>query len=1038
MVKNPKNLRNYGEYFSNTQKVSEAYIYSQIRENPEIRAKTIQIQKDWKKELTSKFEKATKKLYQRDKKKNFQSVTFSIISDRGDTIPIEHTNLICLDIDRNTKNELNAFREKIITGNIPFVRSSGLSVSGIYNGSMWATFECEITELSYTSDEEMFKLLRIHPNAQKSEIQAKLHQAYVDYLKWYLEDTEGIIIPPNNNPKQPRYISSDPNLYVNFDAQLVTKEALLQFIKEREAFITKERIKRINQSKGSAQAELRSANNPQRWIKFCTDYSHDKGAPFKEHKRMFLFYFGTHANMLGVPKEEALNHVERLFEDVPEDFDADYREQLLYPYKKYNYDFGIKSRLLRIVKNELVINLDKGQRLSSAKDKLFEFIMSNKKTEVIAPCGVGKNFTIYNLLANDYFKKTGEKTIIVLSLNKKVVKDHKAYGLPYITGEYLKNSNNPKDVWNEALQSNVILVNQNMLPSLLNKFPEEAKPWIVIDEVQTITKAYKLNTSTDLTRAIEEKDLKVMVMTGTPRPYFEVLGFKRALVKRDNDNVDVKVRKCDKNWLLSLAKLIRDNSQNDTLLIVKKNDKKALHKAKNYLLKERLLTEDQINIIHSDISIKESKGYMEKLLNDQKESFYNRVKLVLTTSAINEGVDIHSERKVTLVTFLKNSLFDPFEFVQFTARWRGTHQNREAIIYAPKIETPQKGFKRHIPEEDFQDLLEEYNSICDLLNKKLDIKKERKGRYKHFNNLDTGKYATLTDKGYKVNYIALLVECEERYLNKCTILEGIEFLNDNYKEFNISVDIEEHTFTEIEVEEANEFCKGQIQNREDAKKLLIKLRREHPQALYQAIKWADDPDAKQGKLFNYNHSDQLIKEHPQLFNEYLDICKRYIVKREKFLLDNLDLNIKDRESIIIEGDSFRSEESYKSFIEGLQLHQLLLEYELGGLKNKRGLNFDALGLIRLIDDIPLNEKMSQSEIYKIFANHFPSKHKRRLLNKQMCMRVFKAKFEYTTSRTGKNKGIEYTATAQKLLQLFLEEYKLEKTVKEVEDFIMNR
>lgn len=1037
MVLIPKNLLgHYKPNFGNNtlSLLNEVDAYQVIQSNDYSKQITQEIQTRFKNGLENGFNPDEKKLYQKAKAQGFESVTFSIRSKRKKGSEVEHTNLICLDVDENTFEEHTHFRNLIHDGKVPFARASAFSVSGAYNGSMWVNVWCDITSAIYSEHKDLFKLLGLNQSSSKSKISQALHVAYSDLLRYELSVFD--IRVSKRSHVQPRYLSHDADMYVDLTAKKFTLNELYDFILRSEKQKREIQRKRIEDNTHIPSGD---------WMKIC-DYfanekinSNDNGADALG--RMYCFYFGCKANLLGIEKEQVLQHIKDKFDLHEKTFNSEYENQLIDAYTSYKDSFATSSKLLHQI-DEFTISLNAGERLNDKAKEVDVLLQEHSYLELVANCGIGKNYaSVYNI-SDNYRLRTGERTVIICSLNQKVKKDAEQYNLPYLTGERLNDSiTYGHNLWSEFEDAPVILCNQNQFPKLASYLKSKNEKCLaIVDEVQTLSKAYKESTSKKLLSALNMSAREIIVMTGTPKDYFQELGFKRVRVLSHHSKINIIVREREKNWLLNLGQVFKDYQDQNKMLLVKYNNKKALATAKDYLINQFALKDENVLVIHSDISKSEREVFEDKLNSDKVNSFDGGVKVVLCTSAINEGIDIYSEREIILVNFERTGLFAPDELVQFADRWRVNSEEKTLICYFAIIDQKERGFNTYIPAVMFEELYSLYKSVCNGLNETLSKSPNysQKALISLQNRFsDECRYIYFDEElmCYYPDVIACMIEIENNWLSKCTCNEGMEYITSNFDYFNIEFDKLSYEFDESAKALASELAENEKINRKKAKDLYTRLYNTDKNILFQAIlKACEDPEVKAHveKSITYgNQAQELIEKFPELFSKYISIGKQ-LVKRDAqlryFLLEDEEVDV-----LVFNGDSIRSQQGFSDVHTGLKLHVLLmlLDYSQAHPEQRimtREQEREAHRLNNFIEGYPMNEFFTQDEIVRLVQTHYRRNGKMFKVTKQNAMCLVKAFFKLEHQRFGgQKKEFRYTAIAKKGMNDFLMQLDLKNT-----------
>lgn len=272
-------------------------IYEQIRTNAELKTRTEYIQKTHKDGILDDFVTIDKKAYQQDKSNTLPCVIFAGEFDRAkateDQNEVEHTGRINIDIDLNTYSELDAFFNLIGDGQIPFIEACARSVSGVYNGSMWANVLIEIPP-SFDIPDYLSGKLRLTETNYKS----KLHTAFFDMFSDLLLQWVQIKTGSTKDIKRFRYLSYDPDIYVNKSATPLTLQMLQNHLKAQNKSYNKELS---SEFKGMSNAFSIAE-------KFAEKRSGGKCEAGNRHN--YLVFFASCLNRMGVSQSDCEAYIE--------------------------------------------------------------------------------------------------------------------------------------------------------------------------------------------------------------------------------------------------------------------------------------------------------------------------------------------------------------------------------------------------------------------------------------------------------------------------------------------------------------------------------------------------------------------------------------------------------------------------------------------------------------------------------------------------------------------------------------------------------
>lgn len=291
--------------------------------------------------------------------------------------------------------------------------------------------------------------------------------------------------------------------------------------------------------------------------------------------------------------------------------------------------------------------------------------------------------------------------------------------------------------------------------------------YLIIDEVHNLITAnqYKSETIKNLTSVFKNKT--IIGLTGTPNLLFKSLGFKLMLVKKEVRQPYEAFFRVDNRsaFKIALAHLetvkgkciIRVNSRNDA-----KDLKKSLVKSKRY-------SKNEILLLNSDKRIKQSENF-QMLSNEGK--FKECIKLVVTTSVIDEGLSIR-QKGFTDVVFIETQYRPtPEDVKQFFARFRNEDNERKNYFYFKEakeqihnswnIERNYKEQLCNLIEYAKENEVLESNNKDIANNKYLYYNNKQVNKYMLAHDVSTSFFKTITTDEYKnfleVNYNLFLID----------------------------------------------------------------------------------------------------------------------------------------------------------------------------------------------------------------------------------------------------------------------------------------
>ena len=291
--------------------------------------------------------------------------------------------------------------------------------------------------------------------------------------------------------------------------------------------------------------------------------------------------------------------------------------------------------------------------------------------------------------------------------------------------------------------------------------------FVIIDEAHQLLSAngYKSGAIKYLTESL--KNYTCIGLTGTPNPIFSNLGFKLINVeKKEQQRVDVIKR----TWNIEPTKIILNHLKDvKGKAIFRLNEVKTLRAIKDTLIKEKFFKESEILVLYSDKQIKNGADF--KNLSGSRK-FLDHIKIVLTTSIIDEGLSIEQEGFSDVVFIETNYNPTPESLKQFFARFRNDDANRNNYYYC-KLKKDQ--------DIRVWDMERDYADKIKMLN--LDKETEYKSGYK----------SLLADDNYyysdgSINHFYTAYDVTKSFFENISNAEFDFFISENYN-INIIKDL---------------------------------------------------------------------------------------------------------------------------------------------------------------------------------------------------------------------------------------------------------
>lgn len=224
--------------------------------------------------------------------------------------------------------------------------------------------------------------------------------------------------------------------------------------------------------------------------------------------------------------------------------------------------------------------------------------------------------------------------------------------------------------------------------------------YIVIDEIHQLLTAnsFKRSVIADLTPYLKDKN--VIGLTGTPENIFKQIGYKLINVDVKNpEQTQIEVRYLNnKPFDIALAHIRNITGK----AIIRLNDTKGIKILKKQLTATKQYKPSEVLVLYSTEQIKKSKGF-KKLAHERQ--FDEKIKLILTTSLIDEGLSIEQSGFTDVVFIETNYHPRPEPIKQYFARFRNPDPNRKNYLYLRQTNEQKAG--RFRPDWAFNNILQE-------------------------------------------------------------------------------------------------------------------------------------------------------------------------------------------------------------------------------------------------------------------------------------------------------------------------------------------
>jgi hypothetical protein len=805
--------------------------------------------------------------YQKAKRNTLQAVVFSGCYDRSDKAKhqkTKHSGRINFDIDENTKEELTAFLSVIKEGKIPFIEAAAYSVSGSLSGDFWINVKADIPSRLSAVLPEIVKILHLTKDNFKAELHTAFYQMFSDMLI-----QEGIKAGKTKDLTRARYLTFDADIYINPKAEYLSQNKLLAYLnsKKQETF---ERFDSDSDDICQSDAFL-----------FAEDFASKEYNLTEGQKHLYLNRLSIALNALGIEKNEAEDYIQKKGIKVTSNC-------IEYPYKKYSDSFGQWKHKLKIeIPEDYSLTLSSGEKLSDKKNELFDIIrkesavLKQVKLDLSSGTGTGKSFFASKDLPSFFKNLNGLKTVIVFPLNSKTEKDAKQYKIPFVTGEHLKTGKSK--VLKAALKSDVILTNINTFEFLAEKIGKQLN--VIIDESHTLpnamTSGYKPKETLKMFEAAKRFSKVLILMSGTQKKYFNLIGFKKIQVKQsERPKIKLTVKKKELKTELAVLDFIQNYGKLEgKKLLIKIQSKEAIERIYKLLIRKGYLKK-QIVKLYSCPKIKKTDDY-KRIINSEsnEESFADDVEIILCTSFVNEGLDIYSSFEIITVSVLSHHTIDVDDEIQFFDRHR-TKKEKSSFLLIPEPKKEQESLKDYSLHL-FQEGLQSSRKVADLFNELKENKSPLKPIFStqtEFSSYEKTLVYSDVESKIIVNELQLMLEAERRRKASTGKKEALAEIRDRFEYFDI-------------IDESNEVTSEQTDNKTEKELDSIKLEEKQERIEIQQELQLMINESKEGLI-------QAVAEHTEDVGIKKQAAKRLTIKIKA---DSLNF-IFDKKQVFEEGN----------------------------------------------------------------------------------------------------------------------------------------
>lgn len=879
------------------------------------------------------FQTIPKGQYQADKKRLLPLACFHGAVDRSADLPADfkHSGVLTLDLDGNGKEKQGALWSLIQSGRLVYVEAAGFSVSGPLTKDLWANVRIEIPAPGQKVSRRLKQLLKLSADHSYIELVTALHDAYFRAFARLFKKQLDFDLTTKSDLKRTRYLAAAKDLYLAPEGKtygLAPLEVALEELEKAKAEVQGFDSTAVNIEAGDA-------------FQFAEQFAQIKYQYIDGQRTHYVNRIAIACNLLGVQQADVTAYIQqtyRYFDVYPK------KDVVSYPYRKYRESFGLWSSRLRTPEAPAddVFDLAPGQRLSDLTDQLAALINEKRFIDLKAGTGSGKSYAAALTLPAKLKALNGCKTVIICSLNAKAEKDGQQYGLPVITGEALKRAGmGAADLKKQAWKSDAILTSQNYFLNIAKRaFSRGEKLNVIIDESHSLISGfgYRSEAVAGLWNACKHVAQTVTLMTGTPKPYFRQLGFFRIEVRADRLPIHCIVRNRQTGDLALTALLHCRQTDFSTKRLVIKIQSKAQLKATKALLIQEGFKSEEVVVLYAEKSVKETDAFQQFLqAGAGQESFADKVKVVLTTSVVGEGLDVYGDKyELQFVNIEKASSFDVEALIQFADRWR-TNKEKTLVTYHLESDKDRPHF----------DALTEFDQARALWQQeadRLNTTKERLAAYStktallslrtQYSAADSFLTTDETTGAFAVNDLRLAAFVDQQRTRSMTTDKGLEVIKSAFPYFHVDDQRNSAAGEAVTDIDLTDLKSALLIEKEDAQATLQTLWKQDKDALLQAIgARTDDAKLKSRITFSADlkaRAGAIVDANSAIFTDHLQeaerLAKRYFSTIDLLLEDdNFDrIAFKEKEGRQV----FVSAERFAAFNTELKLHLLLFIFGL--------------------------------------------------------------------------------------------------------------
>ena len=398
--------------------------------------------------------------------------------------------------------------------------------------------------------------------------------------------------------------------------------------------------------------------------------------------------------------------------------------------------------------------------------------------------------------------------------------------------------------------------------------------YIVIDEIHQLLTAnsFKRDVIAELTPLLHKGKNKVIGLTGTTSQVFKQIGYKLLDVDvKQPTQTPIEVRHSNtKAFNIALNHLSQLEGKGK--ILIRLNEIETIKALIAHLVELKLYKENEILLLYSTIQIKDSNDY-KHLAHERK--FFDRYKLIFTTSLIDEGLSI-DQVGFTDVVFIETSYNPrPEPVKQFFARFRNNDTDRRNYLYLRK-KINQAPTRFNI-EDTYSDTLQALKD-----NEQTTENKEVLTTYKNLFSNNSYYHSDATINHYYLAYAVTQV-----LFMQMNVSQFLEYLQNNYNlTFTVNTRFEAEKYktneSSLKKEIKQQIATLWMQTKEQVLQVL-RLHSQDPEIRngINATQTVVDPDVLTFTVANIKQFERLLQRHNELTRLEVSNPSEHLIKQDE-------------------------------------------------------------------------------------------------------------------------------------------------------------